>query len=72
MAKVSIWRGYSYGWVTLAFFLISLFGHWLFGWFAFIDEQTEHHQPIQLSSYFIQMSRDTLENWQSEFLQLLW
>jgi Domain of unknown function (DUF6766) len=22
--------------------------------------------------YIVQMSRDTLENWQSEFLQLLW
>jgi hypothetical protein len=25
-----------------------------------------------LSAYTIQMMRDTLENWQSEFLQLLW
>ena len=25
-----------------------------------------------LSSYLIEMGRDTLENWQSEFLQLIW
>ena len=27
---------------------------------------------FQVSGYVIEMGRDTLENWQSEFLQLLW
>jgi hypothetical protein len=72
MGKTSIWRGYGYAWITLSFFLLSLSGHWLFGWFAFVDEQAEHHQSVQASAYVIQMLRDTLENWQSEFLQLLW
>ena len=31
-----------------------------------------HLQPVEVSGYTIQMMRDTLENWQSEFLQLLW
>ena len=31
-----------------------------------------HGEPVELSSYAIEMGRDTLENWQSEFLQLLW
>jgi hypothetical protein len=70
--QTSIWRGYSYGWVTLAFFLLTLAGHWVFGWFSYIDEQQAHGQPIQFSKYLIEISRDTLENWQSEFLQLLW
>jgi hypothetical protein len=65
------WR-YGYAWVTLAFFLISIVGHWLFGWFSYTSEQIAHNQPIQFSGFFIQMARDTLENWQSEFLQLLW
>src|SRR5918995_4245021 len=65
------WR-YGYGWVTLGFFLISVAGHWLFGWFAYLDEQQAHAQPVVLSSYLIEMGRDTLENWQSEFLQLIW
>jgi hypothetical protein len=62
----------SYGWVTLGFFLISLLGHWLFGWFAYVDQQQAHQQPVEISQYAIEMTRDTLENWQSEFLQLLW
>lgn len=65
-------RGYGFAWVTLGFFIISLAGHWLFGWFAFVEEQGAHGQPISASGYMIEMMRDTLENWQSEFLQLLW
>ena len=68
----SVWKRYGYGWVTLGFFLLSLAGHWLFGWFAYVDEQRQHGAPIEASGYAIEMMRDTLENWQSEFLQLLW
>jgi hypothetical protein len=63
------WR-YGYAWITLGFFVFSLVGHWLFAWFAYTSEQIAHNQPIQVSSYLIQTLRDTLENWQSEFLQL--
>jgi hypothetical protein len=70
--QASIWKRYGYGWVTLGFFLISLAGHWLFGWFAYVDEQQQHGSPIVFSGYLVLMMRDTLENWQSEFLQLLW
>jgi hypothetical protein len=69
---MSVWRRYGYAWITLAFFLFSLAGHWVFGWFAYVDEQRAHNQPIEVSSYLTEMGRDTLENWQSEFLQLLW
>jgi hypothetical protein len=69
---MSIWKRYGYAWVTAAFFLLSLAGHWLFGWFAYVDEQHAHAQPVEVSSYLTEMGRDTLENWQSEFLQLLW
>jgi hypothetical protein len=69
---MSVWRRYGYAWVTLGFFLFSLTGHWVFGWFAYVDEQRAHQQPVEVSNYLNEMARDTLENWQSEFLQLLW
>lgn len=69
---MSVWKKYGYAWVTLAFFLFSLIGHWLFGWFAFVDEQQALGRPVEVSGYLVEMLRDTLENWQSEFLQLLW
>jgi hypothetical protein len=63
---------YGFAWVTGGFFLISFAGHWLFGWLAYVSEQAAHNQAVQVNDYFIQMTRDTFENWQSEFLQLLW
>jgi hypothetical protein len=63
---------YGYLWITLAFFVISLAGHWLFGWFAYVNEQQALRAPVELGDYAVQMTRDTLENWQSEFLQLMW
>lgn len=68
----SIWKRYGFLWVTGALFLITLSGHWIFGWFAYVNDQLAHQQPIEIGDYTIQMMRDTLENWQSEFLQLVW
>lgn len=68
----SLWKRYGYAWVTLVLFLFSLAGHWLFGWFAYVQEQKEHQQPVEVPGYVVEMMRDTLENWQSEFLQLMW
>jgi hypothetical protein len=59
-------------WVTLGFFLISLAAHWVFAWFTYVEEQQAHSQPIQASGYFNMTVRDIMENWQSEFLQLMW
>jgi hypothetical protein len=63
---------YAYAWPTLSFFLVSLILHWFFGWRAFAAEAQEHHQIPELAGYLDEMLRDTFENWQSEFLQLLW
>ncbi len=67
-----MFRKYAYGWITLAFFAGSLFLHWFFGWRAFVDDAQAHGQAVELASYSNEMLRDTFENWQSEFLQLLW
>lgn len=65
-------KKYAYAWITLAFFLVSLGLHWWFGWKAFADEAQQHGQAPEMSGYLVEMGRDTFENWQSEFLQLLW
>ena len=67
-----MFRKYAYGWITLAFFLGSLILHWCFGWNAFADEARSHGQTPESAAYLNEMLRDTFENWQSEFLQLLW
>ena len=62
----------GYLWVTLLLFFFSLALHWIFGWKTFRHEQEAHHQPVVVSEYVDEMLKDTMENWQSEFLQLIW
>jgi hypothetical protein len=57
---------------TLAFLLISMVGHWVFGWFAYVNDQQQHGAAISASDFSFEILRDTFENWQSEFLQLIW
>ena len=63
---------YGYFWVTLGLFIMSISLHWTFAWYSYIQEQIAHKQPIEFTDYFNQTFRDTMENWQSEFLQLIW
>ena len=67
-----MFKMYAYAWITLSFFLVSFLLHWTFGWAAFVDEQQAHGQTAELPTFLVEASRDTFENWQSEFLQLLW
>lgn len=70
--QISIWKRYGFAWITGGLFVFTLVGHWLFGWFAYVDEQHAHGLAVSVGDYLVQMGRDTLENWQSEFLQLVW
>lgn len=63
---------YGYFWVTLGLFIMSISLHWTFAWYSYIQEQIAHKQSIEFTDYFNQTFRDTMENWQSEFLQLIW
>lgn len=56
--KHSIAKKYGFFWVTLILFSGSILGHWYFG---FVTSQSWQDNL-----------RDTFENWQSEFLQLMW
>ena len=69
---MSVFRKYAYAWITLGYFLVSFALHWFFGWQAYVDEAREHGSMPEANAYLVEMGRDTFENWQSEFLQLLW
>ena len=59
MAKrPSIAKKYGYLWITLIFFSGSIIAHWYYG--------------FQSGNTLVENLRDTFENWQSEFLQLIW
>jgi hypothetical protein len=70
--RLGPFRRYAFLWVTLGFFLFSLAGHWLFAWFRFVEDQRAHGQPVEVGTYAVQTLETMFENWQSEFLQLIW
>jgi hypothetical protein len=72
MEKIRGWKRKGYLWVTLVLFVMSLTLHWLFAWKSYVQEQKEHNQPVEFTDYLNETLRDTMENWQSEFLQLMW
>jgi hypothetical protein len=39
-------------------------------WQVYVSEQAEHGEEARLSEFWFQFGQSTLENWQSEFLQL--
>jgi hypothetical protein len=68
----SVWSRYGYLWATLALFLLSLGGHWVLSWYAYEADQLAHAEIATTTGFLVEVGRDTLENWQSEFLQLIW
>jgi hypothetical protein len=69
---MSIRKKYGYFWVTLILFLSTLAGHWTCSWFNYVNEQRDLSRPVVVSDYVVKAATETLENWQSEFMQLIW
>lgn len=51
-------------------FLISWIAQAIAEWQVFTDEQAAHGESASLSEFWFSFGQSTLENWQSEFLQL--
>jgi hypothetical protein len=68
-----LWRNYSLSIVLFVLFLVAWIGQTVVGWFDFAAEQQQHGQAIEVfgqDGYVWHWAEATLENWQSEFLQL--
>ena len=65
-----VWGGFALSLSLLILFLVVWFGHGLAEWQEYKAEQEEHGQPVEISGYIDTFSKATLENWQSEFLQV--
>lgn len=68
--RVRLWKnfGLSLGFCTL--FFLSWIGQAAAEWQTFTDQQTQHGQSPGIGDFLGEFSQSTLENWQSEFLQL--
>jgi hypothetical protein len=66
----SVWREFSLGLILMILFCITWVGHGISQWQTFTDEQLSHGETPEVGDFVAEFSQSTLENWQSEFLQL--
>jgi branched-subunit amino acid ABC-type transport system permease component len=65
-----IWSNFGLSIALGTMFLITWAAQAVVQWPVFAQEQQAHGEKARLSEYFLHFSQSTLENWQSEFLQL--
>lgn len=69
-----LWQNYNLSIVLAELFLVSWVLQTWAGWVKFAANQEEHQQVAEVfgrSGYVFEWLAATMENWQSEFLQLL-
>lgn len=66
----SVWKEFGLSLSLLILFLVSWVGQAMTQWQAYTDEQGAHGEPTSLGDFLGHFGASTLENWQSEFLQL--
>ena len=68
--RMKLWKNFGLSLGFCALFLVSWAAHGVAEWQNFTDEQRTHGEKPEIGDFTAQFSRATLENWQSEFLQL--
>ncbi len=66
-----IWHEYGLGIALAALFLVSWAGQGIAEWQVYAAEEWVHGAELDLGGFLWTFAQSTLENWQSEFLQLL-
>lgn len=66
----SVWRAISLGLILMMMFFATWVAHMIAEWRVFTDEQLAHGADPQVGDFVAEFAKSTLENWQSEFLQL--
>ena len=66
----SVWREFGLGLILMILFFSTWVGQAVAQWQSYTDEQQAHGEPTELGEFYAEFMQATLENWQSEFLQL--
>jgi Domain of unknown function (DUF6766) len=70
-ARISrIWANFGLSLAFFVLFLVSWIGQAFAEWGTFAQQERAHGASPVLSDFLVQFGQSTLENWQSEFLQL--
>ena len=65
-----MWREFGLSLALTGLFFATWLGQGIAEWQVFTDEQRAHGEPVAAGDFFATFAQSTLENWQSEFLQL--
>ena len=65
-----IWSNFGLSIALATLFLVTWIGQAVAEWPVFAQDQRAHGEPATIGNYVIHFAQSTLENWQSEFLQL--
>ena len=69
-AHRSVWREFSLGLALMALFFTTWIAHGIVEWQTYTDDQRAHGESSAAGDFIAEFAQSTLENWQSEFLQL--
>lgn len=65
-----VWREFGLGLILMILFFATWVGQGVTQWQAFTDQAREHGETPEVGDFLAEFGQSTLENWQSEFLQL--
>lgn len=68
--SMRLWKNFGLSLGFCALFLTSWAAQGVAEWQTYTDDQRAHEEPVELGDFVSTFSQSTLENWQSEFLQL--
>lgn len=66
----SVWKEFGLGLALMTLFFMTWIGQLITQWQVYTDHQSEHGEATQIGDFLAEFAQSTLENWQSEFLQL--
>jgi hypothetical protein len=66
----TVWREFGLGLLLMILFFTTWIGQGIAQWQTYTDQQREHGEAVEAGDFFAEFGQSTLENWQSEFLQL--
>ena len=69
-ANRSVWREFSLGLALMMLFFVTWIAHGISEWQTYTDQQRQLGESTQAGDFVTEFAQSTLENWQSEFLQL--
>jgi len=68
--NAGLWPQFGLGLGLMILFFATWVAHGITEWQVFTDEQLAHGESTQFGDFLAEYAKSTLENWQSEFLQL--